>query len=308
MKPKIGIYKIENLVNNKKYIGQSIDIYRRFYAHKKALKAGKHQPYLQKAWNKYGEDNFVFEIIEECEIEKLNELEIFYIKKFNTLNRDFGYNISSGGSNGNNFAGFSKEDMDAFKEKVKKSVHKTFENEEIRQKISERTKKAMNTAEVKTKISGINNSMVKKGGHSEKSKRKISESTKGEKNPMYGKHHSEEVKRKISESKKGKSLSDEHKKAISLGAKKKIPKYIFYIPKFNIFWANKEEFEKIKENFNLPTLGSIKSTMSKKLMENENFNEKFFKAPYNLTIIRYKYNYFNKNKETIINDKRINML
>lgn len=36
--------------------------------------------------------------------------------------------------------------------------------------------------------------------------------------------------------------------------------------------------------------------MSRKLLENENFNEKFFKSPYNLKIIRYKFNYFNEKK------------
>ena len=70
----IGIYKIKNKVNGKVYIGQSIRIEKRWIDHKKTLRSNSHRNiYLQNAWNKYGEENFIHEIIEECDISELND-------------------------------------------------------------------------------------------------------------------------------------------------------------------------------------------------------------------------------------------
>ena len=77
-----GIYSIENVVNHKKYIGQSINIKSRWCKHKVDLNNGSHDnDYLQKSWNKYGENNFEFEILEECSKEELNEKERYYERK-----------------------------------------------------------------------------------------------------------------------------------------------------------------------------------------------------------------------------------
>jgi group I intron endonuclease len=63
-----GIYRILNKLNNKFYIGSSIDIYKRWYTHKNDLTKNKHHAKkLQRAWNKYGESHFSFEILETCE-------------------------------------------------------------------------------------------------------------------------------------------------------------------------------------------------------------------------------------------------
>lgn len=94
-----GIYCITNKINNKKYIGLSEDICTRWKHHRHYLNKGIHDnEYLQRAWDKYGEENFEFKILTVCKPEELNELEIYYIDKFDTFNnRNNGYNLQSGG-------------------------------------------------------------------------------------------------------------------------------------------------------------------------------------------------------------------
>ena len=94
----IGIYCITNNVNNKKYIGQSKDIYKRWKSHVYRLNQGNHDnKHLQESWSKYGEANFSFEIIEICDEEHLDDMECLYISKYNTMDSNMGYNLQSGG-------------------------------------------------------------------------------------------------------------------------------------------------------------------------------------------------------------------
>lgn len=86
----IGIYKITNKINGKSYIGQSINIERRFREHK-YISSETNQS-LIKAYKKYGRENFEFEMLEKCTLENLNQREMFYIK---TLKPQ--YNRTSGG-------------------------------------------------------------------------------------------------------------------------------------------------------------------------------------------------------------------
>ena len=62
-----GIYKIENLVNGKVYIGKTVDFKERKKEHKLDLRLNRHyNNYLQNAWNKYGRENFKFEMVFLC--------------------------------------------------------------------------------------------------------------------------------------------------------------------------------------------------------------------------------------------------
>lgn len=94
----IGIYKITCSGNNKVYIGQSVAIGRRWATHKRELSNGTHSnKYLQRAYDKYGEKSFSYEVIELCKKEKLNEREQFYIKIFDSYRN--GFNCDLGGRN-----------------------------------------------------------------------------------------------------------------------------------------------------------------------------------------------------------------
>ena len=94
-----GIYKIENKINGKIYIGQSINITERWYQHKYDAVREERLAYnsiIHKAFRKYGIENFSFEILEECPSEDLDEKERYWIQELNTIQPN-GYNIMPGG-------------------------------------------------------------------------------------------------------------------------------------------------------------------------------------------------------------------
>jgi group I intron endonuclease len=89
-----GIYRITNVVNRKCYVGRADNIKRRWSVHRCMLNKSKHKNTpLQNAWNKYGEDNFIFEVLEECIEDRLQEREFYWVEFFHALDRSFGYNI-----------------------------------------------------------------------------------------------------------------------------------------------------------------------------------------------------------------------
>ena len=183
-----GIYMIRNIVNGKMYIGQAIDIEcDRWKQHRAYLKGGYHtNKHLQNDWNKYGEENFEFSILLECEESQLNTYEEYYIFELMTYNPKVGYNKTYGGNSGR-------------------------PTEEYRKKLSEANKGRILSDGWRKKISEAN-----KGKHlSKEHKRKISEANKGENNPNYGKPLSEEHKKKLSEAHKGKQHTEETKKKMS---------------------------------------------------------------------------------------------
>jgi len=78
-----GIYQIHNLVNDMIYIGRTKNIIQRRRKHFSMLKSGNHwNKHLQAAFNKYGEENFSFEILEECSESELADREQYYIELY----------------------------------------------------------------------------------------------------------------------------------------------------------------------------------------------------------------------------------
>lgn len=90
------VYRIINKINNKVYIGSTIDSERRKLEHLSQLNRGVHiNTYLQRSYDKHGKDAFIFDVIEEgLENGELLKKEQHYIDLFNSSNSNFGYNIS----------------------------------------------------------------------------------------------------------------------------------------------------------------------------------------------------------------------
>lgn len=100
MKRICGIYIIKNTKNNYVYIGQSVNIKARWYAHKRSAINEKAQDYYTKihsAMRTIGVENFFYEVLEQCPLEQLNEKEIYYIDRFDSYRN--GYNMTLGGDN-----------------------------------------------------------------------------------------------------------------------------------------------------------------------------------------------------------------
>lgn len=162
----VGIYCIENIINGKKYVGQSQDVIKRMKQ--------KHQNcrFLEYAINHYGVDNFKRYIIEQCPIDIISEREIYWIKELHSHVSEWGYNLSWGG------------------EAIMRGLHHT---EETKRKISENL----------PDNSGDKNPMWNREVSIE-TRQKISEALSGENHYNFGHHRSEETCKKIAIGREGK--------------------------------------------------------------------------------------------------------
>jgi group I intron endonuclease len=87
------VYKIVNIVNGKKYVGSALRVKQRWRDHTKSLNENKHHSiHLQRAWNKYGEENFIFSIIEYCDRDIMLVREQYWIDKLEAFGKN-GYNM-----------------------------------------------------------------------------------------------------------------------------------------------------------------------------------------------------------------------
>lgn len=174
------IVYIYTFPNGKKYIGQTINSLNQRARHGENYKKS---PCVYAAIQKYGWDNITKEIIECSSEEEMDRLEIELIKKYKTTNRNYGYNLDSGGHIGHHL---SKET----KQKLRES--------HLGIKASEETKKKMSDYHKNHPVAYWKGKKL-----SEEHKKHIGLGVKGEKNGMYGKNHSDIVKQKI---KKAKSI------------------------------------------------------------------------------------------------------
>lgn len=130
------VYKITNKINGKIYIGitnQGSGV--RYYKHWSDARKGDPCP-IHKAMAKYGKENFTLEIIDFADTyEELKEKEKFYIKKFNSMDRSIGYNLTEGGDG--TFGRFHSEET---KEKIRQKALGRKASEEAKKKMSESRK------------------------------------------------------------------------------------------------------------------------------------------------------------------------
>lgn len=172
------IYTITNKVNGKFYIGKTKNFFYRISKHKYTLRNDLHiNDHLQKAWNKYGEDNFLFEILEEHDIEDLLPMEHYWCNLLDAFNYNKAYNIKPTHPFGK---GTNSPQM---REKVKQALTGKTLSEEHKLKLSLAKKGKKLSEETRKKMSDS----AKGNKKSEKTKRKIAEAKVGSNNPMFGK-------------------------------------------------------------------------------------------------------------------------
>jgi group I intron endonuclease len=199
-----GIYLIFCRASKKKYIGSAVDIPKRFRRHTYDLITNKHHnPYLQRAWNKYQQNNFKFSIIEYCCPDKLLEREQFWLDILKTYDETKGFNIHK---SANSPLGLKRSD-EARKRMSEAGKRRAPMSEETKRKIgaaskgNQYNKGRFPSQETRQKMSKASKGHKRRVGYktSEATKAKLSIAFKGHKRNL-GRKHSEETRQKMRES------------------------------------------------------------------------------------------------------------
>lgn len=129
------IYCIKNKINGKLYIGKTKKPNRRLVEHK--ILVGKKRHKLYDAILHYGWDNFEFIILDKTTSDKINDLEVLYIKQYDTVLS--GYNYTNGGTGGDTFTNKCDELKDITRKKLSEAAIRTA-TDDYRKKMSESTR------------------------------------------------------------------------------------------------------------------------------------------------------------------------
>jgi len=210
-KRRSGIYVIRNTINDRYYVGSTVDKRTRWAYHRWCLRRNKHpNPHLQSAWNLYGEDNFEFVWVQDVPEDQLLDVEQGWLDT-----NENGYNIAKSAyafALGVKWPEERKRRLSATKTGKKHT-------EETKAKISaywKGRKRKPRTAEHCRRLSetmkGKKNGLGYK--HTEEALQKMREVNLGNKH-WLGKTHSEETKRKIGDANRGRVRSEEQRKLLS---------------------------------------------------------------------------------------------
>lgn len=203
----IEIYLITNTINFKHYVGQTCNWTDKRWKEHLSDSKRKHLKFpLHKAINKYGPDAFTIEVLCIAKSqEEANDQEKHLIQQYCSMITDYGYNVASGGHNGNAFAGFSPERMAEAKAKMSvaqkgnKNASGSVRSTETRAKISVTLTGKRHSEETKAKMSASHKTPEVREKHRQNRLGKpLSEETKAKISAAnVGKHHSEEMKAKM---------------------------------------------------------------------------------------------------------------
>lgn len=194
-----GIYTITNTANGHRYVGSAVDMGRRWHQHKSSLLGNSHHSiYLQRAWDKYGESAFKFEILERWEPEFLVGMEQWWM---NMLQPEYNICKVAGSTLGHKHTDEARKNM-AAAQTGKKHTKEHRANVSAAKMGNTNTLGHVLTKEHKAKISATNM------GH------KTTEETKGKISAaLTGRVLTRDHKSNISVAKKGKPWSDERRAA-----------------------------------------------------------------------------------------------
>lgn len=200
------IYKITNIANGKVYVGKTASkrVEARWNRHKSSLRNNNHyNDHLQAAWNKDSESVFTFEVIEKFDPEMnfdLNNLERFWIKHYDSMNPEKGYNKSTGGEGTPGIVSHLRGKILPESTKVKmRNSHKQRRpiSEETRLKLSLSKKGTKPTEETKRKMSEAQQIRFSKSNVWNKDKKGLQKAWNKGISP------SEETRLKMSQARKG---------------------------------------------------------------------------------------------------------
>lgn len=168
---EIGIYRFVNNTNGKSYVGRSNDLRHRYTEHISLLRRNAEPCVkLNRAWQKYGEDSFSYEILCYCDESELNEKEVYYISLFDSFKN--GYNCTMGGGG---IVGYKHTD------EAKEKIGRAFRGKPL----PEGQKKLLSDLQ-KGKTLTEEHKQALRDAWTDERKKRLSETRSGENHPNYG--------------------------------------------------------------------------------------------------------------------------